>query len=68
MHRPMVPQAAGLVVSASNDHTLRVWRLSDGASLRAIEGHTDVIWSVVDVGGGRIASGGLDSTLRVWKR
>ena len=59
-------QAAGLVVSASNDSTLRVWRLTDGACLRTLIGHTDLVCAVVDVGGGRVASGGVDRVLRVW--
>ena len=66
MRRPLFLQAAGLVVSASDDATLRVWRLPDGACLRTLEGHTANIYSVVDVGGGRMASGGGDGTLRVW--
>ena len=58
------------MVSTSHDRTLRVWRLSDGACMRTIEGHVRTIkrlmWSVVDVGGGRMASGGVGGTLRVW--
>ena len=60
------PQAAGLAISASHDHTLRVWRLSDRACLRTIKGHTDWVQVVVDVGGGRVVSGGGDRVLRVW--
>ena len=59
-------QAAGLVVTGSNDGILRVWRLADGACLRTLTGHTDGVWDVVDVGGGRVASGGDDCVLRVW--
>ena len=67
MHRPLFTQAAGLAVSASSrDRTLCVWRLSDGTCLRTLAGHTAGVHSVVDAGGGRIASVGSDSTLRVW--
>ena len=59
-------QAAGLVVSASTDRNLRVWRLADGACLRTLSGHTDGVLAVVDVGGGRVASGGDDCVLHVW--
>ena len=46
--------------------TLRVWRLADGACLRTLTGHTGGVWDVVDVGGGRVASGGDDRVLCVW--
>ena len=59
-------QAAGLVVSASDDKTLCVWRLAGGACLRTLTGHTGGVHAVVDVGGGRVASGGWDGVLRVW--
>ena len=59
-------QAAGLVVTASEDSTLRVWRLADGACLRTLTGHTARVRAVVEVGGGRVASGGEDGVLRVW--
>ena len=43
-----------------------MWRLADGACLRTLSGHTQGVWTVVDVGGGRVASGGYDGMLRVW--
>ena len=66
MHRPLFPQAAGLVVAACGDGGLRVWRISDGACLRTLEGHHETVRAVADVGGGRVASGSGDGTLRVW--
>ena len=54
------------MVTGSGDHTLRVWRLADCACLRTLTGHTGQVWAVVDVGGGRVASGGDDDMLRVW--
>ena len=63
---PAPSQAVGLVVTASTDRTLRVWRLADGACLRTLTGHTDAVIAVVDVGGGRVASGGEGGVLRVW--
>ena len=53
-------------MSASRDCTLRVWRLADGACLRTLTGHTAGVHTVVDVGSGRVASGGDDCVLRVW--
>ena len=53
-------------MTGSVDRTLRVWRLADGACLRTLTGHTGRVRAVVDVGGGRVASGGDDCVLRVW--
>ena len=53
-------------MTASGDSTLRVWRLADGACLRTLTGHTGGVHAVMDVGGGRVASGGEDRVLRVW--
>ena len=66
MHLLLFAQAAGLVVPASGDAMLRVWRLSDGECLRTLEGHTEQVNSVLDMGGGRVVSGGWGGTLRVW--
>ena len=54
------------MVTASCDSTLRVWRMADSACLRTLTGHTNYVCAVVDVGGGRVASGGWDCVLRVW--
>ena len=53
-------------MTGSSDSNLRVWRLADGACLRTLTGHTDQVRAVVDVGSGRVASGGDDCVLRVW--
>ncbi|HXN49446.1 MAG TPA: AAA family ATPase [Bryobacteraceae bacterium] len=61
--------AAGeLVVSGGVDGTLRVWRLSTGACLRVMRGHTSGIMAVVVAGaqGNRVVSASWDTTLRVW--
>ena len=72
-------QAAGLFLSSSIrlDHALYVWRLArrpattrvwrvDVICVRTLIGHKGAARAVVDVGGGRVASGGYDCTLRVW--
>ena len=37
------------MVSGSEDKTLRVWRVADGACERVLEGHTDWVRSVAVV-------------------
>ena len=63
------------IVSASNDHTLKVWDVDSGAVLHTLTGHTDHAEQPVEVNccafspdGHRIVSGGgyFDGTLMVW--
>ncbi|CAG9574664.1 conserved hypothetical protein [Leishmania major strain Friedlin] len=57
--------------TASEDHTVRVWR-SNGAdgklfTVQVIQ-HPCVVWSVAPTSDGRLLSGGSDHTVRVWTR
>jgi WD40 repeat protein len=54
-------------ISASSDHTLKVWDLERGQELRTLEGHTHWVTAVeVYDGGRRAVSGSHDNTLKVW--
>ena len=54
-------------VSASEDHTLKVWDLATGRALRTLEGHSASVYGVaVTVDGKRAVSATEDHTLRVW--
>jgi hypothetical protein len=54
-------------VSASDDHTLKVWDLEGGRELRTLKGHADTVWSVaVTADGKRAVSASWDKTLKVW--
>jgi WD40 repeat protein len=54
-------------VSASDDHTLRVWDLQSGQSLRTLEGHLGWVLEVaITPDGRRAVSASHDSALRVW--
>ncbi|MEU4300118.1 WD40 repeat domain-containing protein [Kitasatospora aureofaciens] len=59
-----------VLVSASEDRTLRTWNLADGRPLQILTAHTDGVTSVAvaDRGDGRpvAVSGGDDATARVW--
>src|SRR2546430_761178 len=57
----------GRAVSASDDHTLKVWELDSGQAVRILEGHSGGVWGVAVSGDGRRAvSASADKTLKVW--
>ena len=56
-----------LVVSASDDKTLKVWDLESGQALRTLEGHSEWVDGVAVRQDGKLAvSASWDKTLRVW--
>jgi len=56
------------LASGSDDTTVRLWRVSDGALLRILVGHTNWVSSVVfSPDGQTLASGSWDKTVRLWK-
>jgi WD40 repeat protein len=58
----------GLLVSASNDATLRSWNVENGATLKVFKGHTAEVTSVViSQDGEKLFSGSADKTIRIWK-
>ncbi|KAL9939720.1 hypothetical protein V8E36_001537 [Tilletia maclaganii] len=55
-----------LLVSASKDSTVKVWDVGKGKLKRDLSGHTDEVYCV-DFAGDRVASGGRDRTLKIWR-
>lgn len=67
VHCGVLTRDAGRAVSASWDHTIRVWDAGTGHCLWTLGGHTDSVRSVaLNSGGTRAVSGSWDKTLRVW--
>ncbi|HPC45641.1 MAG TPA: molecular chaperone DnaJ, partial [Candidatus Latescibacteria bacterium] len=56
------------IVSGSDDNTIKVWRLDDGALLQTLTGQTDDVMCVAVTPNGRtIVSGSADNTIRIWQ-
>jgi WD40 repeat protein len=61
-------RAGGLVLSASEDKTLKVWEAESGRELRTLQGHTAEVYGVALSGDGGLAvSASGDKTLKVWE-
>ena len=57
-----------LIVSGSDDRTVKVWDLENGHLLGSLEGHTGQVTAVaVSLDGRWIASGSVDHTIRAWE-
>jgi WD40 repeat protein len=55
------------LVSASLDHTLRVWEAASGKQVGILKGHADwVVTAAWSPDGSRLVSGGTDKTARIW--
>ncbi|XP_034532675.1 F-box/WD repeat-containing protein 7-like isoform X2 [Notolabrus celidotus] len=54
-----------LIVSGSDDNTLKVWSAITGKCLRTLTGHTGGVWCS-QMASATVISGSTDRTLRVW--
>jgi WD40 repeat protein/serine/threonine protein kinase len=55
------------VVTASRDHTARIWDARTGAQLAVLSGHTDIVYcAVYSPDGTRVVTASRDHTARIW--
>jgi len=56
------------IISASADHTIKIWDLQRGVELATLQGHTDGVSGLVVLPDGqRLLSSSWDGTLKVWE-
>jgi eukaryotic-like serine/threonine-protein kinase len=56
-----------MLVSAGDDHVIRLWRTADGKLERTLEGHTKAVWVLeISPDGKRLFSGGDEHGGRLW--
>ncbi|KAJ2933128.1 hypothetical protein H1R20_g3974, partial [Candolleomyces eurysporus] len=55
----------GRIISASDDHSIRVYSLSTGEQLLQLQGHEGGVWALA-ASGDTLVSGSTDRTVRVW--
>ena len=60
---------AGLLASGSKDSTVKVWETKSKKLLEDLPGHADEVYTVDwSPDGERVASGGKDRNLKMWRR
>jgi WD40 repeat protein len=64
-HLAVCPET-GLLVSAGDDRTVRVWDVPAGRAVHVLSGHTHFVRQVA-VAAGRVVSASQDGTVRVWE-
>ena len=57
-----------MLATGSEDRTVKIWRVADGATLHRLTGHTGIVKSVAFAPDGQLlATGSVDETVRIWR-
>lgn len=57
-----------MVLSASQDHTARLWDTNSGKCMQVLEGHSDEVFScAISYYGDTVITASKDNTCRIWR-
>ena len=54
-----------IIISGSDDETIKIWDINSGKCIKTLEGHTDWVKSVA-IKDNLIISGSSDNTIKIW--
>ena len=57
----------GTLATASEDEKIKIWNLSTYTTIKTLQGHSNIVFSVVLLPDGKIATGSADKTIIIWK-
>ena len=54
-----------IIISGSNDHTIKIWNKKNGKEIRTLKGHSAEV-TCIAIRGENIISGSADKTIKIW--
>ena len=58
----------GLLLSSSWDSTIKIWNLKTRSCLVNLQGHKNIVWDVIQLSDGNIASCSSDNSIIMWEK
>ena len=58
----------GLLLSSSWDTTIKIWNLKTRSCIASLQGHKNIVWDVIELQDGNIASCSSDNRIIVWEK
>jgi WD40 repeat protein len=56
------------LASTSTDHTIKLWNTNTGQFIRTLTGHSDSVYSIVELLDSTLASGSGDKLIKIWNQ